>query len=691
MISRYKSAIAWPNGKAFAFEKEAAPGVPGTNYVRYDFVSGNIDQAPQSIIPAWPGLRSTRPDAAVYWGGQKAYFFYGDEYVRYDARLDAVDQDYLPPNPPKKIAGNWNMPWTSGIDAAVNWGNGKLYFFRAHEYLRYDMTLDRMDSGFPRNIAGSWPGVFTDRVDAVLYQGGTKAYFFRDDDFRRYDVKSDAVDAQGQISSLGLDAVPEGMWTAGRDLTPGQAHSVVAYLIEGGSLSLRDPLSPPGARVVIKPAVINGVSFENDLGPAPIIDNVDQKMVVVLHRITRWLNGGAPSVTKVRHKGIGHGSGPSNDCHNQGRALDFSGVDGTSQGLAFDRKVLRDWGSRPVVPGAAMRLDPVSDPLAHDLFRTVVTFGNFECESNGIGTGNHWPPKAIGDTGGFVIHPDYIDAPGSGQTLRPAHQNHVHVQVGPTLQNLERPSRRESLIRTSLTTCRVVEDLGEVFVFEFAGLNDSGSAQLFLGAFRHNPGIGSLLPNSLFDPPVFQSHFEAGRWIESIKYSHREQKPMLVTYNAHGNLTFGQFLLVEVGGIQEAPGSIPQLFEREHREASMVASGETARFEFIDSHQDRFVFELSDPIRIAHARRLLAGGGGTAADAEHVGGIIVKSKADYNPDWDYHIDPRTVLFFAIATEVCDASIRFVQENLAGVGGSTLPGSRWCCWSSRLTREIQDRR
>ena len=421
------------------------PATPGSNYFRYDFLSGARDQGAADIAANWTGLRSTRPDAALYWGFGKIYFFYGDEYVRYDVTKDAVDPDYLPPNPAFKIGGHWNMPWTDQIDAAVNWGNGKAYFFRGPEYLRYDITLDSMDDGYPKPIDGNWTNIWTDGVDAVLYQGGTKAYFFKGDEFRRYDIASDTVDQSGQVDTLVLDPVPAGLWTPARDLTLPQANQVMGYLIQNGALSLSDTQTPyrgdwstgitspaPATHVVIKPATINNVQFINDAGGAPLIDNVDQRMVIALYRLTRWVNSSEPDISIIRHKGIGHGGNDPNDCHNQGRAMDFSGVDGTSQGASFDRKIDRDWGNKPVVPGVAMRLDPAVDKLAHDIFRKVFRFATFECECNGIGPANKWPPKEIGDPGGFVIHPDYIDPPGSGQLLRPLHQNHIHMQIGPT-------------------------------------------------------------------------------------------------------------------------------------------------------------------------------------------------------------------------------------------------------------------
>lgn len=451
-MPQVKSAIAWPNGKAYLFEKETVlpivgTVVPGVNYQRYDFVTGAPDLGFQPIALNWPGLRPTRPDAAVHWGFGKAYFFYGDEYVRFDAGNNAVDPEYLLPNPPRKIAGNWNLPWTDRIDAAVNWGNGKVYFFRGTEYLRFDITLDRTDDNYPKPIAGNWNGIWPGDIDAVLYQGGTKVYFFKGDEFRRFDIALDNVDQAGAITALTLDPVPSGIWTAARDLAPEQANRVMGYLIQSGKLSLRATQTPyvgdwrttivspaPATHVVVMPANINGIDFIDDAHPASaaLIDNVDQRMLVALYRFTRWVNASEPDIAVVRHKGIGHGVGGPTDCHNQGRALDFSGIDGTSQGAAFDRKVDRDWGNMPAVPGSPMRLNRAADPLAHDLFRTALRFGTFECESNGIGAGNRWPAKNIGDTGGFVAHPDYVNDPPPAAPLRAGHQNHIHMQVGPT-------------------------------------------------------------------------------------------------------------------------------------------------------------------------------------------------------------------------------------------------------------------
>ncbi len=110
-----------------------------------------------------------------------------------------------------------------------------------------------------------------------------------------------------------------------------------------------------------------------------------------------------------------------------------------------------------------------------------------------------------------------------------------------------------------------------------------------------------------------------------------------------------------------------------------------AYFRFTDvEEKPRFVIQIVDPAKIANARRLISG---DETERIHVQGKIVKETASYNPDWSYHLDPVSIDFFENAIEVCDATICFVEENLADVGGSTLPGSHWCPWTSRLVDEV----
>jgi hypothetical protein len=49
--------------------------------------------------------------------------------------------------------------FASNIDAALDWGNGKVYFFKGPNYLRFDKIDNKVDDGYPLPIAGNWPGV----------------------------------------------------------------------------------------------------------------------------------------------------------------------------------------------------------------------------------------------------------------------------------------------------------------------------------------------------------------------------------------------------------------------------------------------------------------------------------------------------------------------------------------------------
>jgi hypothetical protein len=126
---------------------------------------------------------------AIEWNNGKAYFFEGKEYLRFDIATDRADPDY-----PKPIAGNWPGLWPRDIDTAVNWGNSKAYFFKGGEYLRYDIAADHTDPGYPKPITGAWPGLWPGDIDAAVNWGNGKAYFFKGSEYLRYDIAADRTD-----------------------------------------------------------------------------------------------------------------------------------------------------------------------------------------------------------------------------------------------------------------------------------------------------------------------------------------------------------------------------------------------------------------------------------------------------------------------------------------------------------------
>jgi hypothetical protein len=189
---RIDDVVLWPNGKAYLFH--------GDTYVRYDPAADKADPGyPAPIKGNWRGLpdRFTRNlDAAVLWPNHKAYLFKGNQYCRYDVAGDAMDRGY-----PARIAGNWpGFPpaFEASVDAAVVWNNGKAYFFKGDQYIRYDVASDRTDPGYPLPIAGNWaglPGEFQSGIDAVVLWNNGKAYLFKGRQYVRYDLASDRVDA----------------------------------------------------------------------------------------------------------------------------------------------------------------------------------------------------------------------------------------------------------------------------------------------------------------------------------------------------------------------------------------------------------------------------------------------------------------------------------------------------------------
>ncbi len=169
------------------------------------------------------------------WNNGKAYFFRGSQYLRYDVVNDRVDLGY-----PQPIAGNWPKLWADGIDAAVTWNNGKVYFFRGSQYIRYDLATQQPDANYPQPIEGNWPKLWADGIDAAVLWNNSTAYFFKGNSYVRYDVAADTVlpgypqkiagNWPGLTFTDGIDAAV--MWNNGK-----------AYFFRGTQYIRYDPVA----------------------------------------------------------------------------------------------------------------------------------------------------------------------------------------------------------------------------------------------------------------------------------------------------------------------------------------------------------------------------------------------------------------------------------------------------------------
>jgi hypothetical protein len=178
----------WPNGKAYIFK--------GPLYDRYDVKTDRVDPGyPVPVAGNWPGFPANFAacvDAGVMWNNGKVYYFKDSQYIRYDIAADRVDPGY-----PASIAGNWRGLWPDGIDAGIVWPNGKAYFFKGSQYMRFDIATDKVDAGYPKAIRGRWPKFplsFSAGVNAAVVWNNGKAYFFKGSEYIRYDVAADQTD-----------------------------------------------------------------------------------------------------------------------------------------------------------------------------------------------------------------------------------------------------------------------------------------------------------------------------------------------------------------------------------------------------------------------------------------------------------------------------------------------------------------
>ena len=70
----------------------------------------------------------------------------------------------------------------------------------------------------------------------------------------------------------------------------------------------------------------------------------------------------------------------------------------------------------------------------------------------------------------------------------------------------------------------------------------------------------------------------------------------------------------------------------------------------------------------------------TEDDTESITSGIVRGRRSYNPDWNFSMDPYSIVLGDMFIEVCDASPWYVQRYR-----SEWMGERWCPWGSYVKR------
>ena len=171
-LIRLHDAVMWDSGKLYFFGDRS-------NYLRYDVATDRADPGyPKPLSDTWKGWPwADAPTGAVEWGNGKAYFFYGYSYSRYDMASEPVEPGY-----PKRIEDLWPGMFAADVQSAINWGNGKAFFFSGSLYIRYDIASGLPDPGYPRSIAEAGPACGTRHLhrgqlgqrQGVLLQGARR-------------------------------------------------------------------------------------------------------------------------------------------------------------------------------------------------------------------------------------------------------------------------------------------------------------------------------------------------------------------------------------------------------------------------------------------------------------------------------------------------------------------------------------
>jgi hypothetical protein len=108
------------------------------------------------------GLPWERLDAALSGGDGRVFFFCGNECVAWEVASRQLAGSV------RKIVEEFPGLWDGPIDAACHWTNEEAFFFKGNQVIRYNLPERRVDPAYPRGIATIFQGKVEPDVEAAL-------------------------------------------------------------------------------------------------------------------------------------------------------------------------------------------------------------------------------------------------------------------------------------------------------------------------------------------------------------------------------------------------------------------------------------------------------------------------------------------------------------------------------------------
>jgi len=123
-------------------------------------------------------------------------------------------------------------------------------------------------------------------------------------------------------------------------------------------------------------------------------------------------------------------------------------------------------------------------------------------------------------------------------------------------------------------------------------------------------------------------------------------------------------------GVNPGPSPVPSAAPSASP-APSASTGVVVTFRVID---EEYRIELTDPADVVIARKLLRGEVAPGIPS----GIVVRGDPGVNTGYTWHIDPASLEFADVTTEVCDGLPSDVEAN-------RITSDRYCPWQARVIR------